>query len=223
MDKNIVKAVKRILVYIVGFFSLAIGINISKLASLGISPVSSVPFAVELVWGIELGRATVIVYAALIIIQIILLRKDYKVKNLLQFIPAYLVGSFITFTSTDYLLFWVPAPSSYIVKLVYLFISIVIIGAGVFLFLIADIMPLPPEGLSQVVVKISRDKIKLGNAKIIVDTSMVIVSALISLIFLNSLKSVREGTILTALLVGKVIGFLMKNYKGRVIGWMEKS
>jgi uncharacterized membrane protein YczE len=72
-------------------------------------------------------------------------------------------------------------------------------------------------------VKISRDKIKLGNAKIIVDTSMVIVSALISLIFLNSLKSVREGTILTALLVGKVIGFLMKNYKGRVIGWMEKS
>ena len=217
------KTAKRILVYLLGFFLLAIGINISKLASLGISPVSSVPYAVELVWGIELGKATIIIYIGLILLQIILLRKDYKIRNLLQFVSTYLLGTLITYTSTEYLLFWMPVPVSYVVKLIYLFISIVVIGLGVFLFLTAGIMPLPAEGLSQVIVQVSKEKINLGNAKIIVDSGMVLISALISLIFLGGLKSVREGTVLTALLVGKVIGFLMINYKERVMVWVEKG
>ncbi len=217
------KTAKRILVYLLGFFLLAIGINISKLASLGISPVSSVPYAVELVWGIELGKATIIIYIGLILLQIILLRKDYKIRNLLQFVSTYLLGTLITYTSSEFLLFWVPTPVSYVVKFIYLFISIVVIGLGVFLFLTAGIMPLPAEGLSQVIVQVSKEKINLGNAKIIVDSGLVLISALISLIFLGGLKSVREGTVLTALLVGKVIGFLMINYKERVMDWVEKG
>lgn len=217
------KTAKRIIVYVLGFFLLAIGINISKLASLGISPVSSVPYAVELVWGMELGKATIIIYIGLILLQIILLRKDYKIKNLLQFFSTYLLGTLITYTSSEYMLFWVPAPVSYVLKLFYLLISISVIGIGVFLFLTADIMPLPAEGLSQVIVQVSKGKINLGNAKIIVDIGLVLISALISLVFLGSLKSVREGTILTALLVGKVIGFLMKNYKERIRAWVEKA
>lgn len=214
------KTAKRTFIYLLGFFLLAIGINISKLASLGISPVSSVPYAVELVWGIELGKATIIIYIGLILLQIILLRKDYKVRNLLQFVSTYLLGTLITYTSSEFMLFWLPVPVSYIIKLIYLFISIAVIGLGVFLFLTADIMPLPAEGLSQVVVQVSKEKINLGNAKIIVDSGMVLISALISLIFLGGFKSVREGTILTALLVGKVIGFLMKNYKDKIRAWM---
>jgi uncharacterized membrane protein YczE len=214
------KTVKRVFVYILGFFLLAIGINISKLASLGISPVSSMPYTVELVWGIELGKATIITYIGLILFQILLLGKEYKIRNLLQFISTYLLGTLITYTSSEYLLFWMPAPVTYIIKFIYLFISIIVIGFGIFLFLSAEIMPLPAEGLSQAIVKVSKEKINLGNAKIIVDTGMVFTSALVSLIFHGSLKSVREGTILTALLVGKVVGFLMKIYMERIRAWM---
>ena len=217
------KIAKRILVYTLGFFILAIGINISKLASLGISPVSSVPYTVELIWGIELGKATIIIYIGLILLQIILLRKNYEIKNLLQFVSTYLLGTLITYTSSEYLLFWLPAPVSYVIKLIYLFISIAVIGLGVFLFLTADIMPLPAEGLSQVIAQVSKEKINLGNAKIIVDVGMVVISVLISLVFLGDLQSVREGTVLSAILVGRVIGFLMKNYKERVRAWMEKG
>ena len=38
---------KRVLIYILGLLILAIGINISKAAQLGISPVSAVPYAIE--------------------------------------------------------------------------------------------------------------------------------------------------------------------------------
>lgn len=216
------KTVKRVFLYLLGFLILAIGINISKRAGLGISPVSSIPYACELVWGVELGKATYFVYMGLMALQIILLRKDYKVRNLLQIVPTFILGTFITYTSTKYLLFWLPAPSNYVMQVVYLAISIVVIGIGVSGFLIPNIMPLPAEGLCAAIVQVSKDKIKFGNAKVGVDTGMVIVSALLSLVFLGSLKTVREGTILAALLVGKVVGFIMKNYKQKIVDWLNK-
>jgi len=217
------KTAKKVFVYVLGFFILAIGINISKRAGLGISPVSSIPYACELVWGIELGKATYFVYMGLMALQIILLRKDYKVRNLLQIVPTFVLGTFITYTGTKYLLFWLPVPSSYIFQLVYLFISIVVIGIGVSLFLIPNIMPLPAEGLCGAIVQVSKDKVKFGNAKVGVDSGMVLVSAILSLIFLGGLETVREGTVLAAVLVGKVVGFILKRYKQRFVDWFEKG
>lgn len=217
------KTAKRVFVYLLGFFILAIGINISKAAGLGISPVSSIPYAVEKVWGLELGKATYGIFIGLIALQIILMRKDYKVKNLLQVVPTFFLGTFITYTGTKYLLFWLPMPTSYIMQFTYLIASIVVIGMGVFGFLVPNIMPLPAEGLCNAIVHVSKEKIKFGNAKVMVDTSMVIVSAILSVTFLGGLQTVREGTILAALLVGKVVGFLMKRYRQSVIDWFNKG
>lgn len=217
------KNLKRVFIYILGLFILAIGINISKTASLGISPVSSVPYAMELVSGVELGKSTIMVHLVLIGLQIILLGKNYRIRNLLQLVPAYLHGTFITYTSTDYLLFWLPVPTSYIVQFVYLLISILIIGIGVALIVIPNIMSLPPEGLSQAIVDKSKGKIEFGNAKSTVDTSLVVLATLISLIFLGNLGSVREGTILTALLCGKIVGYITKNHKAKIVAWFEKG
>lgn len=204
------KTEKRILLYLLGLLVLAIGINVSKSAGLGISPVSSIPYALELIWGIGLGKATYIVYLALIGLQIILLRKNYKVKNLLQIVPTFILGTLITYTGTDYLLFWLPAPNNYFFQFIYLCASILIIGLGVSLVLMPDIMPFPAEGLSNAIVLVSRGKIKFGNAKVMVDSGMVLISAILSLIFLGGLKTVREGTILAALFVGKVVDIILK-------------
>lgn len=217
------KTTKKVIIYLLGFLILAIGINISKSAGLGISPVSSIPYACELVWGVELGKATYFVYMGLMLLQIILLRKNYKIRNLLQIVPTFILGTFLTYTSTKYLLFWLPVPTTYFIKLLYLAISIVVIGIGVSGFLIPNIMPLPAEGLCQAIVQASKDKIKFGNAKVGVDTGMVVVSAILSVIFLGSLTTVREGTILAALLVGKVVGFIMKNYKQKLLDWFDKD
>lgn len=218
-----IKTMKRLLFYIGGLFILAIGINISKVAQLGISPVSAIPYAAELIWSIELGKATLIAYVALIALQIILLRKDYKIIQLLQIVCTYILSFFITYTSTQYLLMWLPTPSNYVIKLIYLLVSIVVIGVGVAFYLVSDFIPLPAEGLMNAIVQISGDKLKFENVKIAVDSSLVIVSAVLSLVFLKDLKSVREGTVLAAILVGKVVGFIFKNYKHKIIAWFEKG
>lgn len=129
----------------------------------------------------------------------------------------------ITATSVNYLLFWLPEPTIYGVRLAYSLISVILTGIGASLFLMADIMPLPAEGLSQAITDVTKGKIKIGNAKIIVDSSMVAASIIISLIFVQSVNSVREGTILAALLVGKVINYMMDNHSNKIVGWINKN
>lgn len=216
------KTAKRLLIYITGFVILAAGVNISKAAQLGISPVSAIPYAMELIWGIPLGMATFLFNIMVIGLQIILLRKNYKPIQLLQLVCTYLFGLFITYTSREYLLFWLPLPSFYLMKILYLLISIIVIGIGASLYLIPNFVPLPAEGLAKALVELSKDKIKFSNAKVGVDSFMVLISALLSLVFLGGLKSVREGTILAALLIGKVVGFVFRHYKNYILAWIEK-
>lgn len=214
------KYAKRLLCYIAGMFIVAVGINISKTAGLGISPVSSIPYAVELIWGIELGLAAMMINVMVILLQIMLLRKKFKPIQLLQVLITYVLSFFITYTSRAYLLFWLPEPANYGVSLFYLAISIVLIGVGVFFYLMPHWLPLPAEGLAKAVETVTKGKLPFHRCKSIVDTSMVCISAIMSLIFLNSLVSVREGTILAAVFVGKVVGILNKRYKSRVQKWL---
>lgn len=86
----------RIIFYISGFLIMTMGIAISVKSNLGVSPVSSIPYTMTCVWGIEMGLATVIFHFALVILQIILLRKSFELKNLLQIPVGILFGSFTT-------------------------------------------------------------------------------------------------------------------------------
>lgn len=58
-DKIGVKGSKlgiRLLYYFGGFFVMTIGIALSVKSNLGVSPVSSIPYTMTCVWGIEMGR-----------------------------------------------------------------------------------------------------------------------------------------------------------------------
>ena len=80
----------RLLYYFGGFFVMTIGIALSVKSNLGVSPVSSIPYTMTCVWGIEMGVATVIFHVILVILQMLLLRRRFEFKNLLQ-IPVGMV------------------------------------------------------------------------------------------------------------------------------------
>ena len=88
--------VTRIIMYLLGLFVMTMGIAISVKSNLGVSPVSSIPYTMTCVWGIEMGRATILFHIGLVIIQILLLRKAFKIKNLLQVPVGILFGMFTT-------------------------------------------------------------------------------------------------------------------------------
>lgn len=210
--------VKKAIFYCIGFLFIAIGIIFSKKSGTGISPVSCVPYALEMIWGIELGLGSRIIYAICILLQFIVLRK-FKPVILLQFFATFILGYFITFAN---LFIKLPDPTNYGIQLVYLVISFFIIGLGVALYIMPGFPPNPPEGLASAIAQASGGKLVFGNAKIIVDSTMVVISAILSLVFLGGLKTVREGTILAAIIIGKIVGVIMKKFRAKCVAWMEK-
>lgn len=91
----------RLLCYFGGFFIMTIGIALSVKSNLGVSPVSSIPYTMTCVWGIEMGKATILFHIVLVLLQILILRKKFEVKNLLQ-IPVGVVFGYFTRSAT----FW---------------------------------------------------------------------------------------------------------------------
>ena len=198
--------VPKVCSYLSGIFLIAIGVNLSKAAGLGISPVASLPYAVELSWGIELGKATAIVYVFLIFLQLALLRK-LSVLPFFQLLTTLLMSAFTTLTSANYLLSWLPGPSNYVHSLFLLAISIVLIGIGVYFYIKPNYIPLPSEGIAKTLAAISNGRLQFHNAKIIVDCSLVVSAMAVTMLAMGKIAGIREGTIITALLVGKMVGF----------------
>jgi uncharacterized membrane protein YczE len=199
---------------------MTLGIAISVKSNLGVSPVSSIPYTMTCVWNIEMGKATVIFHTALVLIQIILLRKNFKIKNLLQIPAGILFGSFTTLCNSLMTVF--PDPESYVVKIVMMLISTVLIAFGIFLYVPADFIPLAGEGFMLAISQIA--KIKFSTIKLIFDISVVVISLVTCLCLLHSLGSVGIGTVIAAVLVGlelKVITNLLGKTRDKLLNKTE--
>lgn len=131
----------RIPMYFVGLFIMTIGIALSVKSNLGVSPVSSIPYTMTCVWGIEMGKATIIFHAALVLIQIVILRKNFKPINLLQIVVGVVFGYFTTFC--NYLATFLPSTDNIVVRVVLMLVSTIFIAGGIFFYLPAISSRLP--------------------------------------------------------------------------------
>lgn len=194
--------------YVFGFLIMTMGIALSVKSSLGVSPVSSIPYTITCVFGIEMGRATVLFHIVLVIGQILLLRKAFKIKNLLQIPAGILFGAFTTFCNS--LMDYFPAPENMAVRIGMILASTVFVAFGIFLYVPADYIPLAGEGMMLAVSKIT--KIKFSTVKIMFDISMVVISLVTCLAVLHSLGSVGIGTVIAAVLVGAELKVITKYF-----------
>lgn len=198
----------RIPMYFVGLFIMTIGIALSVKSNLGVSPVSSIPYTMTCAWGIEMGKATIIFHAALVLIQILILRKRFKPINLLQIVVGIVFGYFTTFC--NYLATYLPSTDNMVMRIVLMLVSTVFIAVGIFFYLPADLIPLAGEGVMQAVSDVT--KIEFSKVKIGFDCSMVVISVITCLIYIHSLGSVGVGTVIAAFLVGFNLGRVNKAF-----------
>lgn len=98
------------------------------------------------------------------------------------------------------------APEYYVTKLAFLLIGCVILGAGVYLEILADVAMLPGESFVRAVS--ATWNTEFGITKICFDVSMTVIAGLLSIFYSHQLQGVREGTIIAALLVGFIARLL---------------
>ena len=121
---------KRYLLFLIGLFINALGVSLVTKASLGTSPISSIPYVLSLKFPPTLGNFTIIFSILLILLQILILRKNFKIENILQIPVSIAFGYFIDLTM--YLFFWVN-PGNYAMKLAALLAGCIVLGCGVYL------------------------------------------------------------------------------------------
>ncbi len=194
----------RIPMYFIGLFVMTIGIALSVKSNLGVSPVSSIPYTMTCVWGIEMGKATILFHIVLVLIQILLLRKKFKPVQLLQVVFGY----FTTFC--NYMVSFLPTPENLGIRIIMVLASTVFVAFGIFLYLPADLIPLAGEGCMQAVSSVTH--IEFSKVKIGFDCTMVLVSAITCLTVLHNLGSVGAGTIIAAILVGTLVGIINRAF-----------
>ncbi len=196
----------RLLSYFGGLLIMTMGIAISVKSNLGVSPVSSIPYTMTCIWGIEMGKATILFHAALVLMQIAILRKNFQWKNLLQVVIGVVFGYFTTFC--NHLMTYFPAVDNLAIRLLMMWISTVLIAVGLFLYVPANFVPLAGEGAMLAIAQVSQ--IPFSTVKIIFDSSMVAISLVTCLICIHSLGSVGIGTIVAAVLVGAELKLIQR-------------
>ena len=106
-------------------------------SNLGVSPVSSIPYTITCITGLEMGKATIVFHIFLVLLQIAILRKEFKIKNLLQIAVGIVFGYFTTFS--NFLFGFIPTPSNIVFRIILMLGSTVLIAAGIFLYLPSEI------------------------------------------------------------------------------------
>lgn len=136
--------IRRILLLFTGLSVMAAGVAFSITADLGTSPISSVPYVISLICDVSTGMTTIVMNTLFIILQIIILRKDFRLFQLLQFPATIVFGTMIdvfsaALASVSY--------SGYLSQCLLCLAGIIFVAAGVSLEVAAGLVTVPGEGI----------------------------------------------------------------------------
>ena len=208
-EKISIRLVVRYLYTIIGIFFVGLGIAIAKQGDLGISPVSSVANVISIQFPVlTIGTWVMLWNCVMLVIQILILRKDFKIIQLLQFPLSFLLGWF-----TDLNLLWVkhiPA-DYYVVQILFVICSSLVLATGIIFMLVSNTVMNVGDALVNVIsLKLNKN---YGTVKIVFDVTIVTLSVILSFLFFGKLMGTREGTIITACLTGTNVKILSKFIK----------
>lgn len=195
--------IKRYVIFIIGIFINSLGVSLITKANLGTSPISSIPYVLSLNFPFSLGKFTIFFSLLLILLQLLILRINFKLEYILQIPVSIVFGYFI---DVCMVLFKSVQPEWYVAKILCLFAGCIILGIGVYMEVLADVVMLPGEAFVRAVV--FQWKTEFGITKVAFDITMTIVAGILSFCFVKRLYGVREGTIVAAVLVGFIARFI---------------
>ena len=199
----------RWLLLVWGMLVATAGVVFITRAGLGTTPISTVPYVVGVVTGLSFGEATFIVNVVLVFAQWALLRSRFHFSSFFQ-IPVVSVFSLFI----DFHMGWTEwiAQESYALRFAWGLLGNLLLALGIAWQVASRTIVQPGEGLVLALAVVVRKS--FGTMKIVNDVSLVVLAMLIGLVLLGRIEGVREGTVLSAFLVG----YLIKTYAA----WREK-
>ena len=200
---------KLIIKYVVGLFIMNIGIAFSIKSNLGSTPVVSVPYAISLITGIDIGICNTLFQCFLVLIEFMLLRSAFHPKHFLQVFVGILFGAFTSISMI--ILSIIPQASVLWVQILFLILGILFLAFGLFLYVPTNVVPVAVDGLTQAV-SITTNQ-SFTKIKVIMDISWIVLSWILSFVFLGHFDgSAGIGTIIDAMSIGTTVKLMNMIY-----------
>lgn len=189
-----------------GLVVVALGVGLSIKSNLGIAPLSCIPTVLSLRFThISIGTFTWIFNLLFIVIQAIILRKDFKWKHVMQVLPIFIFGYLVD--AAVWLFDAIDAPATnYWMQLLLCLLAVLLTAVGIRLEVVGQGWILPADNTLHVITL--RTKMSFSVVKVIMDISLVVITVLLAMLFFGLLTGnghtmvVREGTLIQALLTG---------------------
>ena len=188
----------RVLIFFFGLVVLSLGIDLNTKTQLGISPINSVPFNVHKLTGLPLWMCVYAFYLVFILMQWLLLKKDFHPIQCFQLVTSFVNSLLIQFFDDRIPLLTEPV-SQYLV----LVLAIVLTAAGISLTAGMKLIPNPGEGVAGAIgIALKKD---FGYGKNVLDLGCVALSIAITLIFAGRISNIGIGTVLSMLVTGRIV------------------
>lgn len=194
--------------FILGIVINGFGVAAITKAALGTSPISSVPYVLNLRFPFSLGQFTFIFNMFLILGQWLLLKKDFKPFQFLQIGVTFIFSACIDLSMA---LLSFLQPDGIFACLVSLLVGCAILAFGISVEVAPDVLMVPGEGLVSAITRVTGKR--FGSVKVIFDTTLMACALILSLLFFQGINGLGLGTILSALIVGKIVNFLNRHLK----------
>jgi uncharacterized membrane protein YczE len=211
------KKINRYVLYLISLFIISLGASLSIKANLGTSPLICLPYVCSLITNLSVGIVIFLFTVIFIVIQIALLGKGFEKRQYLQFVIGSIFSFFVDFSL---MLVNFINPVGYINQFLLLMFSCLVVAFGVLLEIQTEVVYLPADGVIVAVSEVLKKE--FPKVKPFIDTSMVILAAILSIVFLGYLSGVREGTIISALIIGPIVKILKKYFDPFISRLFEK-
>lgn len=192
---------RRYAIFLCGILIISFGVAMITKASLGTSPITSIPYSLSLIFpALTLGNFTILFSLLLVVLQFAMLGKRADRIDLgLQVVVSFVFGYFIDFAMMC--MGWF-SPSVYSEQVVSVVIGCFLLAFGVYLQIVADVVMVPGDGfVYALTMRLHRE---YGKVRVTSDITMIAIAAAICIVGLGDLGGVREGTVISALLVGTI-------------------
>ena len=203
------KTALRCVYFLLGVLINSFGIALITKGALGTSPISSVPYVLSLKFTtLSFGTATFIINMVFIAVQIALLKKEFKAVQFLQIGINLLFSAFID-VSMNLLAF--VQPDIFWEKMLAFLAGCVVLALGIAVEVAPDILFVPGEGIVRAIACVSGKK--FGTVKVCFDVTLILIAGVLSFLFFGGLNGLGIGTLISALIVGKIVNLINEHLK----------
>ena len=204
------------MVYLISLFIISLGASLSIKTNLGTSPLICIPYVLSLIANLSVGTTSFIFSIILIAKQVNLLMGGFERRQFLQIVIGTIFSLFIDVTL---MMINFINPTDYISQVIVLIASCVVMAFGVLLEVKTEVVFIPGDGFIVAISKVLKKE--FGKVKPYCDVSFVITAAILSCAFLGYLAGVREGTVISALIIGPIVRIFKKYIGGYVDALIE--